>query len=126
VKQAAARNGISLRPAGERRGLLLGQPRGYHVPPDQRKILLDSGNYDKLLAAYGDLMRGKGELCPNCAKRPITTRDGFCAVCQMERVAEMAEQRADEAERRLRVWRGAKRYSRAGRGRGRSLDERDT
>jgi len=105
VKLAAHRHLISLRTSDERRGLLLGQPRSCHVPAEQRKALLDGGNYDKLLAAYTDLMLGRGELCPNCAKRPITTRDGFCTVCQLERVAEMADQRADEAEERLRRWR---------------------
>ena len=113
VKQAAARNRISLRATGERRGLLLGQPRGYRLPREQREALLSGRNYDRLLAAYTDLMLGKGELCPACGKRPISTRDGFCAVCHARRLADVAAERAAEAEERLRVWREVKRRSRA-------------
>ena len=105
VKLAAHRHLISLRTSDERRGLLLGQPRSYRVPAEQREALLGGGNYDKLLAAYSNLMRGKGELCPGCGKRPVTTRDGFCTVCHARRLADMAAQRADEAEERLRRWR---------------------
>jgi hypothetical protein len=113
VRQAAARNRISLRPIGERGGRLLGQPRRHHLPREQREALLSSRNYDRLLAAYTDLMLGKGELCPACGKRPVSTRDGFCSVCHARRLADMAAERAAEAEERLRVWREVKRRSRA-------------
>jgi len=112
VRQAAARNRISLRPIGERGGRLLGQARGCRLPREQREALLRGGNYDRLLAAYTDLMLGKGELCPACGKRPVSTRDGFCTVCHTRRLADMAAQRAADAEERLRVWREVKRRSR--------------
>jgi len=113
VRSTASRHGISLRTPGQRGGLLLGQPRGYRLPREQREALLSGLSYDRLLTAYTDFMLGKGELCPACGKRPISTRDGFCTVCHTRRLADMAAERAAEAEERLRVWREIKRRSRA-------------
>jgi len=105
VRTAASRHFISLRPPGERRGVVFAQPHGWHLPHEQREAILASPHHDKILTAHLNFAKGIGELCPGCGRWPISTEHGLCHACYAKRLANIAAQRAAEAEERLRRWR---------------------
>lgn len=118
VKQMARRNRISLRKTGERRGLLLGQPRGMSwldlrqqgitserlaaIKQDALEGLIDLGELEQQIA---DIGKGKQpELCPQCATRYIQRAStGLCAPCHLKILARLHQDQVDirNAERSL-------------------------
>ncbi len=95
VRKRAARLGISLRPAGERRGIILGVPRGVGGPAIaayRRDVLegrADAESVLKLVRGFAAVERGEVGLCPRCAIRPQHGAGrGFCRVCELYWLAE--------------------------------------
>jgi hypothetical protein len=88
VRRAAVRYRVSLRSPGERRGLVLGQPRGVSLKRDLRADLARDRRLAELVARNLSLPRD-ADLCPACARRPITVHStGLCGVCHMKKLAE--------------------------------------
>lgn len=118
VRQMARRHRISLRKTGERRGLLLGQPRGTSwrelrqqgitaerlesIKQDVLDGLIDLGELEKQIA---EIASGKQrELCPQCAARYIARAStGLCAPCHLKILARLHQDAVDirNAERAL-------------------------
>lgn len=101
VRRQAHRMRISLRPPGERRGRILGLPRGAVAARQvsariaalrtvRREILagrLDPAHIERRARL---LMLGR-EICPSCGIRPIEVRSiGFCSECQVQALGEVA------------------------------------
>lgn len=95
VRDQARRLRISLRREGERRGLVLGQPRGesWTTRRDLERIReamlgrkIDPRQVEDTLArlAAGDVI----PLCPLCAARPVEHRSGVCRVCHLTALAQ--------------------------------------
>lgn len=102
VKAAAYRHRISLRRAGSRRGLILGQPRGVSLRAEVRNELV-CGRRDELLERRARL-DAEAQLCPVCGMRPQRTSAGFCLACTLDRqTAHYEELLADQAALR-RAW----------------------
>ena len=110
VKQEAQRLRISLRRPGERRGSVLGQPRGVSVCRGE----LSQEMLEWMRASGVDPIAGRRELeesvglCPRCAARPARVlSSGLCTVCHLHDLAaahreELAEELAvQEAQRDL-------------------------
>ena len=122
VKGAARRHRISLRPAGERRGLALGQPKGTKAYPIQRLRFLRQLRAD-VLAGRVDVARmerrvraiTRGEpLCPECARRPVEVEQtGLCEDCHLDRLAWAHAMEADRVEKDRQLLRERQRKSRA-------------
>ena len=103
VKLAAHRQRVSLRRAGEHRGLVLGQALGMPMPPEIREDLV-SGRVDAGAVAERMRTRANGDLCPSCGRRPVEVASpGFCNVCHMELLtaAHLAELEKIDAQRAL-------------------------
>ncbi len=93
VKRQAHRMRISLRPDGERRGTILGQPRGAAIATDRRlsKLradvlagLVDPARIERLGSAR---LLGRTD-CPSCGIRPIEIESsGFCLECHLRALA---------------------------------------
>jgi hypothetical protein len=105
VQKAAARHRISLRRAGERRGLVLGQPRGTRATGELAALraavlqgLVDAAEVE---ARGASALRGSA-LCPGCASRPPeVSSTGFCRPCHLRALARGLEHaRAETAARR--------------------------
>lgn len=128
VKAAANRLRISLRPQGEQRGHLLGQPRASswgsrkaHGITSERLELIRkdvlAGNTDMnalearvLEIALGDRTR---PVCPSCGARPQERKStGLCEVCHLRALAQA--HRDDEAKRdaQRELWRARQEASR--------------
>lgn len=111
IRSAAQRHRISLRRKGERRGLLLGQPRG--IAWEELRTLgaslqllrairaealagaLDLGELDRTVRRLARAINA--ELCPLCSQRPQETGTGLCRPCHLRQLAEA--HRAVSAER---------------------------
>lgn len=103
VKNAAYRQRISLRPQGERRGLVLGQPRGVGIKAAIRADVID-GRVDAAAMARRMQLDADASLCPSCARRPATvTTTGLCDVCHLDRLtrAHLDEVEKLDAQRAL-------------------------
>ena len=96
VKQAAYRQGISLRRPGDARGHVLGQAR---------TMSLAGTVYQAMAAApevYAERLRVLREaaLCPECARRPIQIeRSGLCRPCHGEHLENLYRESHGELER---------------------------
>jgi hypothetical protein len=122
VRKQAYRLRISLRPSGERRGVVLGQPRGTRAYPPQRLRFLRQLRED-ILAGRIDVVRMErriraithgADLCPECAKRPIENeRTGLCEDCHLDRLTWAHALEADRAEKDRQLLRERQRKSRA-------------
>lgn len=107
VKRAAQRHRISLRRKGERRGLVLGQPRGMRTEGEiarlRRAVLageLDPGEVE----ARGRAVLLGLELCPACAARPAeVSSTGLCRPCHLRALAHGAAHVRAEVQAR-RAW----------------------
>ncbi len=103
VRLQSARFRISLRTEGERRGLVLGQPRGQAILPRIRGDIMDGTVSDEAIAARMALSRDAA-LCPVCARRPIeVASSGWCLPCHRERLvsAHLAELEVIDSQRSL-------------------------
>ena len=94
VKKQAQRLRISLRAEGQRRGLLLGQPRRVSFLEDsamarlRAAVLAGAVNIERIVGRAEAWARGE-DLCPACAIRPIeNATSGFCSTCHTRRLAE--------------------------------------
>lgn len=122
VRKQAQRLRISLRRDGERRGLILGQPRGSKAYPIQRLRFLRQLRTD-ILAGRVDVARmerrvraiTRGEpLCPECARRPVEVEQtGLCEDCHLDRLAWAHAMEADRVEKDRQLLRERQRKSRA-------------
>jgi hypothetical protein len=119
VKMAAHRHRISLRRAGSRGGLMLGQPRSVHTVGPARSRALEQLRAEALegkvdiakLERRARLLGTGAPLCPHCAVRPIEVETtGLCEQCHVEL---LADAHAMEADRR-RLDRERQRKHRAG------------
>lgn len=110
VQGAAARQRISLRRRGVRRGSVLGQPRGVSLRPEVRETLFHRGE----LVARRLRVEREAELCPCCAQRPQRVRvTGLCLPCHLERLAEAHREAQAEIEAQRRLWAERQRLHRA-------------
>ena len=122
VRAAANRHRISLRPEGERRGTVLGQPRGVSLKAartaeaslqaieDVRAAiangLVDPGDLERAVRRRRRLLLGE-PLCPGCGRNPIERETGLCDDCHWRGMADAhrlgvasAGQREYERERK--------------------------
>ncbi|HXF73769.1 MAG TPA: hypothetical protein VNO79_14305 [Actinomycetota bacterium] len=111
VQQQAHRQRISLRPPGERRGTVLGQPRGVSLRDARRaeaearalaeareRVLrgeLDPALLDLEVRRGARIARGD-PLCPSCSRAPQETIRGFCRDCHLRELARAHRERAPE------------------------------
>lgn len=87
VQRQAARQGVSLRRRGERRGSVIGERVPGALPSDLRRLALD-GISDAERALRRVLLDLSGELCPSCTYRPAEVAStGLCNVCHDRRLA---------------------------------------
>ncbi len=108
VRKQAQRIRISLRPEGERRGTVLGQPRGVSMLADARRTRQLRQLREDVLAGRVDVARAerRGRAialgrtdCPSCSVRPIEVEStGFCEDCHLEALALGHALEADRAE----------------------------
>lgn len=119
VKNAARRNRISLRREGEKRGLLLGQPKhsswmdlrkeGISAPrleqirQDALAGLIDLGELERQIA---DIAKGKEpEICPQCTTRYIQrAATGLCAPCHLKILARLHQDAVDQRNAERQLW----------------------
>lgn len=127
VKAAANRYRISLRPPGNKRGIVLGQPRGvrwmeqikHGISADRLASIRQEALAGELdLTALEERIRTRGDrsrpTCPSCATRPQEhTATGLCGVCHMRALAQAHRENhiVDDAKREL--WRAKQEASRA-------------
>lgn len=125
VRQAAKRLRISVRRQGERRGLILGQPRGeswaglraHGVTPEVIDALR-AGDVDPALVEEQLRAMATGQappLCPLCSRFPQQPSNGVCRPCHLKALADAHRERVavDEAQREL--WTQRQRKKREGR-----------
>lgn len=109
VKHKASRERISLRTPGERRGMLLGQPKSQRwmdqtgISPVRLKEIreqaiageIDMGELERRIVDR--VQRPHRQLCPWCGTRPVEkSTTGLCVSCHMR---ELARAHREEAER---------------------------
>lgn len=131
VKHVAHRLGISLRRRGERRGLLLGQPRATSwktstdaIPPERLARIREEalrGDLD-LEELYRrireDVTDQTRPLCPLCAARPQEkAATGLCAVCHYRELARVHRDQEALTDAKRELWRARQARSREGRAR---------
>lgn len=101
VKAAAHRSGISLRRPGERRGLLLGQPRGLRLG----ELLPAADRETAALVLARQRIDEGAELCPSCCVRPVRVKStGLCIPCHKRRLAEVHRELLAEREATRELW----------------------
>lgn len=122
VRSQAARLRVSIRRQGERRGLILGQPRGdswsgHDVEQLRAAVtagLLDAGAVE---AALARIVAGEvPQLCPRCAKRVADHRSGVCKVCHLDALTDAHRDAIAVKEAQQRLWAARQDKSRAARG----------
>lgn len=108
IRQAAHRHRIPLRPPGETRGLVLGQPRGHTLPTTMRTTMLTpttAQTVDRDARTWHTL-----PTCPICAARPVRPGKDACDLCTIAaltaayeaRTAVLIAQQANAAARQRR------------------------
>lgn len=125
VRSTALRLRISLRRRGERRGLILGQPRGeswanlraHGITPEVIDALR-AGHVDptKVEEQLRAMTSGQAPiLCPLCSRFPQQPTTGICRTCHLKALADAHRERTsiDEAQREL--WTQRQRKKREGR-----------
>lgn len=104
VRRMASRQRISLRSSGERRGLVLGQPRGTRITEQLRADVV-SGRVDDELLARRMALRQDAETCPCCGRRPIEVRTtGFCTVCHKDRLTAAHLDEVEKLDAQRALW----------------------
>lgn len=131
VKRQAQRHRVSLRKAGETRGLILGQPAGVKwaeqvragVPLERltmirEQILAGEVDMATLERKAREAVEGKPKpTCPACGQRPIErSTTGMCEVCHWQYLARAHRDEADRADARRRLDAARQEKSRAIRG----------
>lgn len=81
IRQTAHRHHISLRPPGETRGLVLGQPRATQLPTPIRQAMLNPTTNRQITQDAQAILTG-AQLCPLCARWPIHPGRTWCDPCQ--------------------------------------------
>lgn len=114
VRQQAHRLRISLRRTGERRGMILGQPRGRTLDPALREAVI-AGVADPARAESLGIAKVLGRSdCPACGTRPAeVASSGFCQRCHLEALALGHAMEADTAAAQRKVDRERQRKSRS-------------
>lgn len=128
VQKQAHTQRISLRRAGETRGLILGQPAGISFTRGafgtrallqlREDVLAGRVDVERIERRARLLTRG-GQLCPSCSKRPVeVSMTGLCEDCHVRELADNHALEADrlEAERLLDRERQRKHRRKAGKG----------
>lgn len=127
VRAMAKRNRISLRRQGERRGLILGQPRGVNwnelrahgiTPQSLKAIKADALagiiSMTELEARIARLAGGdQPPICPMCAIRPQEHQSGICRPCHLKALADAHRDARDTYEAQQRLWAARQESSRA-------------
>ncbi len=128
VRTAAARHRISLRQPGERRGLVLGQPRGQSwarlrdaadlavAARTVREAIL-AGEVDparlERVARRALLIASGAPLCPACATRPQErSTTGLCEDCHLRELARAHREDQSRQEAQRELWRERQRKTR--------------
>ncbi len=105
VRRAAERHRISLRRPGERRGSVLGQPRGVSLKRQMRDDIL-CGMVDAAVLAERLRLDAEAELCPACGVRPVrVTTTGLCRACHLSRLADLHREALAEISAQKELWR---------------------
>lgn len=118
VRHQASRRRLSLRRRGERRGNLLGQPRGeswlhlraYGMTPGAARALRDAVSAGRVdLADVERQLRLVGveppaPLCPVCMARPQYKTTGVCRPCQLRALAQAHRDQLAEARAQRELW----------------------
>ncbi len=131
VQACARKHRISLRKAGERRGPILGQPKGQHWAAQIRAGV----SVERLVAIRQDVLAGTVDMatleakareavygkpkpvCPSCGQRPIErSQTGLCEVCHWRELARAHRDEADRIEARRALDAARQEKSRANRG----------
>jgi hypothetical protein len=126
VKALANRNRISLRSSGERRGTILGQPRGV------RWLEQGDGSAQRLAAIRSDVLDGEVSMtdlearvreialgsdkpnCPACNVRPQQRETtGLCEVCHLRALAQAHRDSEAVREAKRELWRARQESSRS-------------
>jgi len=125
VKDAAYRYRISLRVKGERRGTLLGQPRGSQwresgelIPAVMAEIRAGvlAGEIDMadLEARARDLVNDDRPLCPACGERAQAHRStGLCSVCHPLYLARAHREGMATKQAKRELWQAKQESSRS-------------
>jgi hypothetical protein len=104
VRRMAARQRISLRSAGMRRGLVLGQPRGVSIAAQIRDDIV-SGKVSAESLARRMALKADAALCPCCAHRPAEVRSsGFCLKCHNDRLIAAHLQALEDIDSQRALW----------------------
>jgi len=110
VQNMARRLRISTRRPGSRKGLVLGQPRGYsfaHATPELARFREDvlSGRVDAGEIAQTLTLDDDAELCPCCGRRPVEVKTtGFCRACHLAHLRSRHLTKLAELEEEQRLW----------------------
>jgi hypothetical protein len=129
VKHVAHRHGISLRRRGERRGLLLGQPKNSSWKGSTEAIPAERLERIRVAARSGDLdleelyrrireqvANPNRPICPKCASRPQEKpATGLCAPCHYRELARVHRDHEALTEAKRELWRARQARSREGR-----------
>lgn len=126
VKALANRNRISLRSTGERRGTLLGQPRGVRwgeqgdgsglrLGAIRRDVLNGDVSMTDLEARIREIALGSEKPdCPACGVRPQTRETtGLCEVCHLRALAQAHRDSEAVREAKRELWRARQESSRS-------------
>lgn len=122
VRSQAARLRVSIRRQGERRGLILGQPRGDSWTGhdiDELRSAVTSGLLDPNVveAALARIVAGEvPALCPRCVQREADHRSGVCKVCHLNALTHAHRDAIAVKEAQQRLWAARQDKSRAARG----------
>lgn len=104
VEKMAARQRISLRSDGERRGSVLGQPRGVSIIPEIRENVVSGRISDEAIAERMRLHED-ASTCPCCGRRPIeVSSTGFCGVCHKNRLIEAHLYELEKIDSQRSLW----------------------
>jgi len=113
VRNLAHRQRISLRRRGERRGILLGQPRDLSLAELVGGKLAADRKTAALVLERSELTAA-GELCPECCARPVRVRKtGLCLPCHKRRLADAHRELLAEAEAGRELWQARQALKRA-------------
>jgi hypothetical protein len=89
IRCAAADHRISLRPPGEHRGSILGQPRGTTIDPTIRERITAHPALAMVIDAEARAaLTGQQTLCPNCATWPVAPGRDCCRPCWINGLTE--------------------------------------